>query len=357
MQLSTSHWLYAGTKPTASALFKQSSNDFIVTEDLGFAPSGEGEHHLFYIEKENTNTAFVAEQLAKTFKQPLRNVSYAGRKDKYALTRQWFSIYAPKVKTFNINDFSLAGVRITNYTKHHKKIRTGQHNGNHFAITLRNVSDLAQVISALQYIREQGIPNYYGEQRFGVVNTATNESLVGGNLALAERMLNGEDIRNRNKRSMAISALRSWLFNEFISTRIAHNSYDQVLLGDALNLSNSNSFFIAEAPLSALQQRYSARDIAPTAPLWGEVRSAVTHDALALEDDIFHRYRPVCEFLAGLNMQTARRPIKIWPANLEWAAQGDTLTINFWLPAGCFATSVLRECVNTLTTAQQRSDT
>ena len=351
MQLSTSHWLYAGHSPSASALFKQSTQDFVVTEDLGFEPSGEGEHHLFYIEKENTNTAFVAEQLAKTFKQPLRNVSYAGRKDKYALTRQWFSIYAPKVKHFDINEFSLPSVTITQYTKHHKKIRTGQHKGNHFTITLRDVTDLKAVSESLQYISENGVPNYFGEQRFGVVNTTDSGSLIGGNLALAERMMNGEEIRNRNKRSMAISALRSWLFNEFISERLAQGHYHSVLLGDALNLSKSNSFFVAEEPLDELQHRYEARDIAPTAPLWGDTQSAVSGDALAFESEISQRYAELCDFLASLNMQTARRPIKIWPANLEWTAQGDTLTINFWLPAGCFATSVLRECVNTVTAA------
>lgn len=347
--LHTQHWNYYFNKPVSTGLFKFQPDDFQVVEDLGYEPCGEGEHQFIFVEKINTNTAFVAEQLARYTKLPLRQVTYAGRKDKYALTRQWFGLHAPGQADFDFSDFELEGVRVIKQTRHNRKLRTGQLKGNAFTITLRQVVHPEAIEERLHEIAKHGVPNYYGEQRFGVMRVnEQGEVQRGGNLAMAERMINGETIRHRNKRSMALSALRSWLFNEVISTRIENETFDKVLTGDALVLTGSNSFFIDDDKQQDSQQRYEDKDVCPSAPLWGKGDLITMSEANATEEQVASSHPEVIDFLGQCGFEQERRTIKIWPSQLEWQSKGDTLTLSFSLPSGCFATSVLRECVETV---------
>jgi len=348
--LDTQHWQYYYGKPEASGVFKQYADDFKVVEDLGYEPCGEGEHQFIFVEKTNTNTAFVAEQLARFTSLPLRQVTYAGRKDKYAVTQQWFGILAPGKPDFDFSTFELEGVRVLKQIRHNKKLRTGQLKGNTFTITLRDVKNADAIEARLQDIAKHGVPNYYGEQRFGVMRVNDEGDVQrGGNLMMAERMINGETIRHRNKRSMALSALRSWLFNDMLSARLQAGNFDNVIEGDALILSGSNSFFINDGKADNLQQRYDAKDLCPSAPLWGKGKLATHAQALAFESDIAGQHPSVVEFLSQCGFDQERKAIKIWPSDLQWQREEDTFTVSFALPSGCFATSVLRECVETLT--------
>lgn len=345
MDLGTEHWAYRYGKPTSTALFKQHPDDFQVNECLGYELTGDGEHIYLYVEKTNLNTAFVAEQLAKFCKLPLRQVTYAGRKDKYAVTRQWFGIHVPGKHAFDWSAFDLEGTRILEAKRHNKKLRTGQLQGNNFVITLRDVSAPEAIITRLTQIGNDGAPNYYGSQRFGVQRIQeSGEVQRGGNLHMAERMINGEEIRNRNKRSMALSALRSWLFNEGISTRLQQDKLTTILPGDVINLSGSNSIFVADNSDSTLAQRLAEKDISTTLPLWGKGELGSHSAAEQLEQRIFAPYEKVTGYLASQGLKMERRAAIIWPGQLECQAQGDTLTIRFFLPPGCFATSILREC-------------
>jgi len=347
--LHTQHWNYYYQKPVSTGLFKFQADDFQVVEDLGYEPCGEGEHQFIFVEKMNTNTAYVAEQLARYTKLPLRQVTYAGRKDKYALTRQWFGLHAPGQADFDFSQFELEGVRVIKQTRHNKKLRTGQLKGNAFTITLRQVVHPEAIETRLTDIAKRGVPNYYGEQRFGVMRVnEQGEVQRGGNLAMAERMINGETIRHRNKRSMALSALRSWLFNEVLSTRLAEQTFDNVLTGDALVLTGSNSFFIHDETQADSQQRYHDHDVCPSAPLWGQGELITKAMAQTLESEVANAHPEVIDFLTQCGFDQERRAIKIWPSQLEWQSKGDTLTISFSLPSGCFATSVLRECIETV---------
>ncbi len=344
MNLGTEHWQYAFARPSSHAVFKQHPQDFVVEEQLGFVPTGEGEHQFIWVEKINANTAFVAEQLAKFCQLPLRAVTYAGRKDKHALTRQWFGIHTPGKADIDFSQWNIAGVNILHQTRHNKKLRTGQAKANHFTICLRKVSDPDALVNALEKC-QNGVPNYFGEQRFGVTTTADGHLSKGGNLVLAEKMLAGEAIRNRNKRNMVLSALRSWLFNEVVSARIEANAFEHILPGDALMLTGSNSFFICEHPSEEELSRYCQGDLSPTAPLWGKGDSITTNDAKTFEQSVAAEHVAVKAFLASMGMDQERRAIKIWPRDLEWHIEDDKLTVSFALPGGCFATSVLRECV------------
>lgn len=348
LSLTTDHWEYLLAQPTATALFKVQPEDFVVTEDLGYDLTGEGEHLFLWVEKKNLNTAYVAEALAKFTGIPLRNVTYAGRKDKYGVCRQWIGLHVPGNQSYDFSSFALEGLTILSQSRHNKKLRTGQLKGNHFEITLRDVSAPEAVIERLQQIRVLGVPNYYGEQRFGVRRqTADGQLVLSGNLALAQKMIAGEAIRNRNKRSMALSALRSWLFNQVISERLANRTFEHVALGDAISLSGSNSFFVNDGSDDTLQSRYQNRDVSPTAPLIGKGELATKDEIGAFEQKVLTPYQAMVDVLVDAGMKQERRSIRLWPEQLDWQQDDDTLTVKFSLPSGCFATSVLRECVIT----------
>ncbi|UAA38119.1 tRNA pseudouridine(13) synthase TruD [Paraneptunicella aestuarii] len=367
--LSTEHWSYFLGKPEITAVLKQQPEDFQVTEILPFEPCGEGEHIFLWIEKTGLNTAFVGEQLAKFTGLHLRNVSFAGRKDKHAVTKQWFSIHAPGNQDFDWSSFELEGCRILNVIRHNKKLRTGSLSGNRFSITLRELNTTERLEERLNQIQLNGVPNYYGQQRFGEIRQATDPqtgeslsggsllggSLLGGNLALAQKMIQGEEIRNRNKRSMAISALRSWLFNEFVHQRLQASRsleqpqpYEHALPGDVFILSGSNSFFSQEELDETIHNRLHERDINLSAPLWGKGELDSKLDALKLETEIAAQFDDICQHLASLGLKQERRNIWLFPKAMQWQIQHNTVTITFELPSGCFATSVIRELANTL---------
>ncbi|MCY7294282.1 tRNA pseudouridine(13) synthase TruD [Alteromonas sp. a30] len=357
--MQTDHWLHYHGTPNITAELKSRPEDFIVKELLTFEPLGEGEHCLIWLKKTGLNTAFVAEQLAKFAQLPLRNVSYAGRKDKFAVTEQWFSLHMPGKAEPDWSTFNLPGAEILRRERHHKKLRPGNLDSNQFQITLRNLSHTEGLEARLAQIEKLGVPNYYGSQRFGEIrlqpetdDSSQTTKRRGGNLELAQKMLEGESIRNRNKRSMAISALRSWLFNEFVHGRIhyaRHNnqSIHEAISGDILMLAGSNSFFHCETPDAMIQSRLKEQDIQLSAPLWGKGELGSTGEALAFESSIAEQHPEQCEMLEALGLKQERRPLWLYPLKLNWELSGNNLTLQFYLPPGCFATSILRELVIT----------
>ncbi len=337
--LTTNHWAYQYPHLDIHADFKTQFSDFQVTEILGYEPLGEGEHIYLWVEKRGLNTAYLAEQIAKFTGLPLRSVTYAGRKDKYALTTQWFGIHFPGKQDFDWDKCQIPDVKILKAIRHNKKLRTGNLSGNHFTITLRNLNSCKGLENRLTDIQKQGVPNYFGSQRFG----DTRHDSRGGNLALAEKMLAGEAIRNRNKRSMAISALRSWLFNEYIHQRISSDKLLEVQNGDVMQLAGSKSFFCANEIDSDIKSRLTAQDIFTTAPLWGQGELASQLLAQRFEQDIASQFPTITTLLDSLGLQQERRALRLFPKQMQWQITGNTLVIQFSLPSGCFATSVLRE--------------
>lgn len=342
LELSTDDWQYLHGKPQASGVLKSKPEDFVVREELGYEPSGEGEHIFLWVQKTGLNTAFVAEQIAKFCQLPLRTVSYAGRKDKHAVTQQWFGVHVPGKKEFNWSKMDLDGLQILSVKRHHKKLRVGNLKGNRFELTIRELNDFDQIEQRLLVIKNLGVPNYFGPQRFG----DTRHHPHGSNLALAEKMLAGEVIKNRNKRSMAISALRSWLFNQFVSARISNALWQQAITGDVMVLTGSNSFFIVEQIDQHISQRMLQNDISISAPLWGKGPLPSKLEAADFEQSIAHKNSDVCGFLSSLGLQQERRSTRLLPENLQWQIQDNRLDIQFSLPSGCFATSVVREVLN-----------
>ncbi len=340
MDLTTQGWLYG--QPTASGVLKANAEDFVVIEDLGYAPDGDGEQLLVRIRKTGCNTRFVAEALAKFAGIHPRDVSFAGMKDRHAVTEQWFCLRIPGKVTPDLSTFELSGVQVLESARHRRKLRTGALQGNAFTLILRQISDRAAVEQRLQRIAAGGVPNYFGSQRFGH---------EGNNLTMAQRWAADEiKVRERNKRSFILSAARSAMFNQVVSDRLAQQgSLGKVLAGDALQLTGRGSWFVAEAAeLESLQQRVDHNELRVTAPLPGSGEWGTREDALAFEQNSLASEAALIALMDRERVDAARRAMLVIPRDLRWEWQDDaTLEMNFWLPAGSFATSVVRELLQT----------
>jgi tRNA pseudouridine13 synthase len=315
-------WPHAYPLTGATATLKRFNEDFIVTELPLQLPSGEGEHVWLDVEKNGANTAYVAQQLADAAGVQERDVGYAGLKDRYAITRQWFSIYLPIPKgqgeAPDLTQFQHPEFKVLSQSRHIKKLRPGDLLGNRFRIALREVVGKREAIEAnLQAIAAQGVPNYFGAQRFG---------FDGGNVEQGRAMLAREiRVRNPKKKGIYLSAVRSFVFNEVLAQRIQQGLWGQVLPGDVVDDSGR-----------------------PTGPLWGRGRVATTDQAQALENGVAARHGTLCEGMEHAGLDQERRALVASPAELSWEwLQVDQLALTFSLPAGTYATSVLNEVLQT----------
>ncbi|WBU50252.1 tRNA pseudouridine(13) synthase TruD [Kosakonia pseudosacchari] len=328
-------------KPVASGVLKANPEDFVVVEDLGFEPDGEGEHILVRILKNGCNTRFVADALAKFLKIHAREVSFAGQKDKHAVTEQWLCARVPGNAMPDLSAFQLEGCKVLEYARHKRKLRLGALQGNAFTLVLREISDCADVEARLQAIAQKGVPNYFGAQRFGI---------GGSNLQGALRWAQSDaPVRDRNKRSFWLSAARSALFNQIVSTRLKKTDFNQVVDGDALQLAGRGSWFVATREEQAeLQTRVEAKTLMITASLPGCGEWGTQRDALAFEQQAVADAPELQALLVREKVEAARRAMLLYPQKLSWNWWDDvTVELRFWLPAGSFATSVVRELINT----------
>ena len=324
------------TPPKQTALLKAECADFVVKEQLGYDMTGDGEFVAVKVRKTDCNTLFVGEQLAKFAGISARNMSYAGLKDRKAVTEQWFSLQMPGQPTPDFSQFSLEGVEILEVTRHQRKIRIGSLQGNHFEILLRNAEETDELKERLDFLAKNGFPNYFTEQRFG---------RDGNNLTQALRWANGEiKVKDRNKRSFYLSAARSEMFNLIVSKRMELNLAQQILVGDVLQLNGSHSWFVVDESedLAQLQQRLAQQDVLLTAPLIGEEEKS----AVDFEHEIFAQHQALFALMRQERMKAARRPILMQPQQFQWKFEPNGLRLQFDLPAGSYATALIRELVN-----------
>jgi tRNA pseudouridine13 synthase len=311
-------WPNAYPASGASATLKRLNEDFIVTELPLQQPSGEGEHIWLDIEKNGANTAFVAQQLAEAAGVQDVNVGYAGLKDRYAITRQWFSIYLPKGETPDLTQLQHPEFKVLSQSRHAKKLRPGDLQGNRFRIVLREVTGERDAIETnLKAVASDGVPNYFGAQRFGH---------GGGNVEQGRAMLAREiRVRNPKKKGIYLSAVRSLVFNDVLALRIQQGLWGKTLPGDVMDETGR-----------------------PTGPLWGRGRVITTDQAQALENGVAERHATLCEGMEYAGLDQERRALVASPADMSWEwPQTDQLVLTFFLPAGNYATSVLNEILST----------
>ncbi|MDP5292203.1 tRNA pseudouridine(13) synthase TruD [Oceanimonas sp. CHS3-5] len=332
-------WHYLHGEPAASGRLKAEPEHFVVREDLGFAPSGEGEHIFLHIRKRGQNTQWVARDLARLAGVAQRDVTWAGLKDRHAVTEQWFGVHLPGKEMPDFSPLENDDVQILAIARHHKKLKTGALKGNWFELTLTGLEDDEELEARLAAIRERGVPNYFGDQRFGH---------DGGNIAQARAMFGGKRIKDRNKRSMYLSAARSYLFNLAVSHRLAQHTGEQLLNGDCVMLAGSQSFFTIndDNPLDdALRARFASGDIRLSAPLWGRGRLPSEADAASLEQAALAGMEELQSGLEANGLKQERRALLLKPEQLSWQRSERSLTLSFWLPAGSYATSLVREII------------
>ena len=317
-----------------AALIRASAEDFRVTELPKVEPDGRGEHLLVRVRKRDANTPWVATQLARWAGVPARAVSYAGMKDRHAVTEQWFSVHCLGAEP-DPEAFDVPGAEILELHRHSRKLRRGALAGNAFVIVLRELTEDATLLATRAERLADGVPNRFGPQRFG---------RGGRNLVRAQRWFDGGAApRDRLQRGLLISAARSALFNEILEARVAAGVWATPLAGDIMMLDGRGSRFAADRDDDTLTARCAAGDVHPSGPLWGEGGSEATADAAVFERDVLERHPKLA---AGLERVAAieRRPLRVMPRGVKATVLArDALQLEFSLPPGAYATSVLDE--------------
>ncbi len=334
---------FAHGGPPIEGRIRVEPGDFRVDEVLGFEPSGAGEHAFLFVEKIGANTEWVARRIAEKAGVAPIAVGYAGLKDRHAVTRQSFSVHLPGRADPDWTALAIPGVRVHAASRHDRKLKRGSHRGNRFRIRVRDVEgDHERVESRIAVIRERGVPNYFGEQRFG---------RDAGNVDLAREMFKGKRVR-RNESGLALSAARSLVFNAVLAQRVEEGSWDCGLDGEVWMLAGTHSIFGPEPWTVDLARRLAAFDIDPTGPLVGAGELRTSARVREIEEHAIAPFRDLAEGLAAAGMAHQRRALRLRVEGLlhEWEADG-SLVVEFRLPAGAFATVVLRELCAAASTA------
>ncbi|GAA5218415.1 tRNA pseudouridine(13) synthase TruD [Corallincola platygyrae] len=320
--------------PTGSGQLKKQPEDFFVDEVMGFEPSGEGEHLWLQVRKRDANTADVIKSLSGRLGVSPKVIGHSGLKDRWAVTQQWLSVQLPGQDAPDMLGELSPGVEVIAQTRHHKKLRPGTHAANCFEIRLRELTQPEECVERLENIIETGVPNYFGEQRFG---------REGKNLSLAQSLFAGKRIKSRNQKSMAISSARSFLFNRVASERVAQGL--KPLDGESLMLSGSRSFFTAEQIDGEISERLANADVLLSAPLWGRGELPSIGSAGEIERASLVGCESLMEGLEGQGLKQERRPLILRPESLSWQVEGNEILLKFSLPTGSFATAVVRELI------------
>jgi len=287
------NWQYAYGEPDQTAIFKEQPEDFQVTEIGDIEFSGEGEHLWLWVRKEGENTHWVADRIADWAGVSKREVGYAGRKDRHAITWQWFSVQLPG-QPDPAGEFGLENVTIEKMSRHSAKLKRGMLDGNRFNIVLKGVENNDALQKCLADIEVRGVPNYFGEQRFGHdFNNVPTALELGRKRRLGKR-----------SNDIYLSAARSYLFNHLLSKQVADGTWE------------GNS-----------------------ATLWGRGR------AEASDAEVLAPWKELSDILEFTGLKMEQRDSQLIPQDFEYHWKDNNLQLSFTLPAGAFATSVLREIV------------
>lgn len=337
-ELPTDNLPYAHGGPAGNGVVKAEPEDFRVGETLSFTPSGEGEHVFLRIRKRGENTEFVARQLAKFTGIRHFDVGYAGLKDRHGCTEQWFSLYLPGKTTPDFTPLESDALRVLEITRNSRKLKKGAAAGNRFELVIRRLqTDRDLLEQRLQTVREQGAPNYFGPQRFG---------RDGQNLVHARELFAGTGpAPNPHRRGLYLSSARSEIFNRILAERVRRGLWNRAIPGDVYMFPDSHSFFRDEWT-PEIGQRIAAHAIHPSGSLWGQGETIVSGEAAMLEAAAVAEIADLCKGLEEFGMERAQRPLRICPGRMAWEFPAeDLLCLGFDLPAGAYATVVLRELI------------
>ena len=370
--------------PENHARLKSCPADFQVREELGFAPSGGGEHLLVEVEKTGLTTSEAARRLVAACGVGQADIGYAGMKDRRARATQWFSLRLPESEVSRLQRAEDDSLRILQSGRNHRKIRIGSHRCNHFEILLRDFRGSREDLeSRLATLAKRGAPNYFGLQRFG---------RLAGNLEQVELAARpGAPRPGRSERGRLYSAARAMLFNEVLSLRLVQGNWNAMLPGDVLALDGSGRLFLPEdkkpsrdatppgrfrdceppfchsarseaesqnlpgqlpkgdtaTTRSPTASRLATLDIHLTGPLPGanfpQHRYATRGEAADMENAALEKHPAILDWLCREKVEAGRRPLRLAPRNLRWSWTREGLRLCFALARGAYATSLIRE--------------
>ncbi|HTN34574.1 MAG TPA: tRNA pseudouridine(13) synthase TruD [Marinobacter sp.] len=334
-------WPVSGGARIAAGKLKSCPDDFRVSEEVeGFpenlgqeAAPGGGEHLCLYLEKTGDNTEYVARELAVLSGCRSFDVGFCGLKDRHAVTRQWFSLYRPGQEAEDsafIAEVSARWPVLSSY-RHSRKLRRGDHRGNHFVITLRDIAgSRTDIDNALNRLKAQGAPNYFGPQRFGIDGGNLDRAATMNPAAMGARGRSGGRGRkgkrpaagDASKSAMYFSAARSWLFNEVLACRINDKSWLSLIDGEP----------------------GLAGETVPTGPLWGDGGTSAGGSLAELERGIVGQTPEFVRLFSATRMKPERRSLISRPGELKWTWPKDNcLELAFFLTPGQYATTILSD--------------
>lgn len=328
-----------------SGVLRAHPDDFVVEEDLGFAPAATGQHVLLKVRKRDANTQWVARELAKVCRCRPMDVGYAGLKDRRAVAIQWFSV--PKSAqtleawvTVRTSEFEVLEAHA-----HTRKLPRGALAGNSFVIRVRGVTvGDEQLAERVGLISQRGVPNYFGQQRFG---------RDGSNLL---RITAAQAPLRAPERGFVLSAARSLIFNAVLAERIRDGSWERLETGDLANLDGRGSIFAVEELDQGLVDRCRRLDIHPTGPMWGRGTPPSRGRILELESSVATRFPLPAELVREAGMDQERRSLRLAVRDLDWSREADAVVLRFRLTRGSFATAVLREIFDCPSTDRDAQD-
>lgn len=334
--------MFTAELPGCGGSIKQQPEDFEVEELPAYEPVGQGDHLFLWIEKRGMGAQFFERQIARRLEIPPAEVGTAGLKDRHAVARQWVSVPAsaePKLPQLDGD-----GIRVLNVSRHTNKLRSGHLRGNRFRVLIR-VADPATasaVEQILERIRQQGMPNFYGAQRFGRDGETSETGM---------KLLRGEQLPRRINpflRKLALSAAQSWLFNDYLSRRLHDGWMRKVLSGDVMAKWPAGGMFVAE-DREREQQRFDARETVPAGPIFGRKTFPAAAEAAAREATVLSDAGLTVQNFAGFGklVMGTRRHNLIYIDDLAASWEPEGLRLVFTLPAGSYATVLLREVMKT----------
>lgn len=384
--------------PGCGGSIKESPSDFMVEEIPSYLPCGAGEHCYLTIEKHGITTLEAIRRIAGCLKIQERDIGYAGMKDAVGVTRQTISIQwlTPE----KARSMELDGVTVVSAERHSNKLKLGHLKGNLFRIVVRGVSDTAgqEVPAVLEILRKRGVPNYFGSQRYGVQG---NSHLIGAAMLrrdwrdCVDRLIGEPDaVRDegwsaaicaykngavdkalqlyprhcRSERDVLqrlvarpgeyekafsavhprlkklyLSAAQSFLFDQIVARRIGR--IDELISGDlACKHINGACFLVADAAME--QERASSFEISASGPMFGCKMKSPEGSVQELEREILLQSGldlQLFDLPGALRMEGERRALRVPLGDLFWSVSGNAVTLEFSLPKGSYATSVIRE--------------
>jgi tRNA pseudouridine13 synthase len=325
--------------PGIGGRIKVEPEDFEVEEIAAYTPSGTGEFLYLWIEKRDLGAEYFGRQVAQRLGLAPGEVGAAGLKDRRAVTRQWISV--PAQAEARLGQLEGPDMRVLEVSRHTNKLRPGHLHGNRFRILIREHDPSAgtSLSKILEQLRLQGLPNFYGAQRFG----RQQETLQTG-MALLRGEKPARPLRSPFVRKLALSAVQSALFNHYLGGRLADGLLRQVLSGDVMAKYPFGGMFVAEDMLRE-QERFDRREIVSAGPIFGRKTFPAKDEAARREAAVLAAAGFTPQSFAGFGklLQGTRRHNLVYLDDLRAEIGSEGVRLLFSLPAGSYATVLLRE--------------